>query len=192
MKRRDSLSNDPSQPGHLGTESSATHGFRRRSDFDQRFDALFEIAERIARRIVSPQDAEDVAIETLTKVLVRWSKLRDADYLAAWVSRVAFNEALDVWRKQRSRNSAELTEPVSRDESDAVVERMALGEALARLSKRQREVIALRYLADLSQDQTARELRISTGAVAQHAHRGLESQRCALGASLEFGLENDA
>ena len=45
------------------------------------------------------------------------------------------------------------------------------------LPRRQREVVVLRYLADLSEAATAQELGTSVGSVKQHAHRGLAALR---------------
>jgi DNA-directed RNA polymerase specialized sigma24 family protein len=49
------------------------------------------------------------------------------------------------------------------------------------LSRRQREVVALRYLADLPETDVARALGCSVGTVKQHASRGLAALRAALG-----------
>ena len=49
--------------------------------------------------------------------------------------------------------------------------------ALGRLPRRQREVLTLRYYADLSEAQIADALSISTGSVKAHAHRGLTALR---------------
>ena len=52
---------------------------------------------------------------------------------------------------------------------------------LHRLPRRQREVLVLRYYADLSEQQIATVLGISPGTVKRHAHRGLCALRAALG-----------
>ena len=53
--------------------------------------------------------------------------------------------------------------------------------ALDRCPSRQREVLVLRYYAELSEAEIADELGISPGSVKTHAHRGIAS----LGALLE-------
>lgn len=63
------------------------------------------------------------------------------------------------------------------DEFSEVVLRVAVTDAVARLPQRQREVITLRYLVDLSQEQVAQALRIRPGTVAQHTHRALTRLR---------------
>jgi RNA polymerase sigma factor (sigma-70 family) len=53
-------------------------------------------------------------------------------------------------------------------------------EALGRLPRRQREVLALRYYLDLSEREIAKTLRISQGAVKSHASRGAAALRTQL------------
>jgi RNA polymerase sigma factor (sigma-70 family) len=52
-----------------------------------------------------------------------------------------------------------------------------LQRLLASLSGRQRDVVALRYLADLSELEVADELGISVGTVKTHAYRGIATLR---------------
>ena len=49
--------------------------------------------------------------------------------------------------------------------------------ALRALPQRQREVLVLRYYADLSEAQIADAMGISTGAVKSHASRGMAALR---------------
>ena len=53
--------------------------------------------------------------------------------------------------------------------------------ALRALPRRQREVLVLRYWAELSEAEIATTLRISTGSVKTHAHRGLAALQQRLG-----------
>jgi RNA polymerase sigma factor (sigma-70 family) len=52
--------------------------------------------------------------------------------------------------------------------------------ALRTLSRRQQEVLVLRYYADLSEQEIAQTLGLTKGAVKSHAHRGLAALREAL------------
>ena len=63
------------------------------------------------------------------------------------------------------------------DPAAAVVERDAVLRALATLPDRQREVLVLRYYADLSEAAIADALGISAGTVKAHASRGLAALR---------------
>jgi len=165
---------------------------RRDPGFEAEFDELFAIAERVARRVVGPAAAEDVAAEALSRAFARWPRVRDLPYRRAWVARVACNEALDVARRDRRRAPAAPRESAF-ETPDDVATRLALDAALARLPRRQRQVVALRYLADLDVADTARALGITVGAVKQHAHRALDAMRNTLGgdAALAFGSDHD-
>ena len=55
--------------------------------------------------------------------------------------------------------------PASVDETATVLDRQLLTSALAELTATQREVVVLRFLADLSVAETATVLRISEGTV---------------------------
>jgi RNA polymerase sigma-70 factor (ECF subfamily) len=53
------------------------------------------------------------------------------------------------------------------------LERMKLVEVLQDLPLRQRECLVLRYLLELSEEETADTLGISRGSVKTHIHRGI-------------------
>ena len=145
-------------------------------DFDSACGVLYPRCLGLAIRLLgSRQAAEDVAAETMARALLRWDRL-DPDRVTGWVLRVTANQSIDLLRKKgRTLESG----VVSLEESTTL--RLALADALQRLPKRQREAIALRYLSDLSEADTARALRISTGSVKTHVHRGLATLREHLG-----------
>lgn len=148
------------------------------TSYDEQFAGLYRISFRVAYRILgTTAEAEDVAQETLAKAYTRWWRIRpDA---ARWVSRVSANNAIDVWRK---RNRTELTadELLRAHDGEPIVERLALADALSRLSKRQREVVVLRYLAGYPEADVAEILDVSVGSVKTHASRGLSRLRSSL------------
>ena len=157
-------------------------------DFEAAFDALFSAARRIAVRLVGAgPEADDVAAEALARAYARWSKIRDLDYRDAWVMRVTANVALDALRRSRR----PLPPPIAdeTDPADAAVTRLALAQALRRLPRRQRDVVVLRYLADLSEADVAESLGVSAGSVKQHAHRAVDALRRTLGPGFLSGQE---
>ena len=156
---------------------SVPHGF------DEAFDTLFSRAYRVARRILNDDAAaEDVAAEAVARAFAHWEKIAHEPWREGWVVRVASNLALDSVRK-RSRLAH--TGPVEvAVEDDDVAVRMALVEALSLLPRRQREVVVLRHLGGLSEQECAQALRVSTGSVKTHLHRGLAALRNRLGPSL--------
>ena len=67
----------------------------------------------------------------------------------------------------------------------STADRLLVREALARLSDRQRTALVLRYLDDLSVEQTADLMRCSPGTVKKLAARGLTALRSLIGEEIE-------
>jgi RNA polymerase sigma-70 factor (sigma-E family) len=143
-------------------------------EFDQFFDELFPRAQALALRIVGHGGAaEDVAAEALTRAYARWPRLRGLSYRDGWVLRVASNLAIDAVRRRPV--PAALPETISGEDLGTL--RVTLASALHTLPERQRTVIALRYLSDLSEAQVAETLGMAVGTVKSHTHRGLANLR---------------
>jgi RNA polymerase sigma-70 factor (sigma-E family) len=142
--------------------------------FELAFDSLYRLAYRVAFKILGDRpDAEDVAQEALARASLRWSRLHE--HPEGWVSRVASNLAIDRYR-HRQRQPIIPKGPVGIVD-EKVGERGDLVDALRTLSSRQREVVVLRYLADLSESDVAVALGCSTGTVKTHSSRGLAALR---------------
>jgi RNA polymerase sigma factor (sigma-70 family) len=151
-----------------------------RPTFDDRFDRLATVAYRVAFRLLGErEDARDVAQEALARAYARWRTV--AGYDEAWVARVATNLAIGRWRKRRptvpidDRHAAAVADPAG-----LALERHRLVQSLRRLPPRQREVVALRYLADQPEREVARLLKTTVGSVKQHAHRAMARLRAEL------------
>jgi RNA polymerase sigma-70 factor, ECF subfamily len=94
--------------------------------------------------------------------------------LRAWVFRLARNRVIDDSRRRRARPVdavAEIPERVAADELTSVDPDLV--EALERLTPDQREVVLLRFVADLPVREVARLLRRRPGAVKQLQARAL-------------------
>ena len=149
-------------------------------EFRAAFDRTYPLAERVARRITGdPALAEDLAAEAFTRLFVPWRRMAGHPHVEAWVLRVTINLSIGAVRRRRPIAPA-ADEPSLIFEEDTVVLRVALSEALARLPRRQREVVTLRYLTDLSESDVAAVLGVSPGSVKTHLHRGLTALRARL------------
>jgi RNA polymerase sigma-70 factor (sigma-E family) len=151
------------------------------TDYGERFDELAGIAHRVAYRMTgSREDARDVAQETMARAYAHWR--RASDHPEAWVARVSSNLAIDHLRRSRGRSldGGPVIERAAADHGGLAAERLELVRALADLPRRQRQVVVLRYLADLPEAEVASQLGCSAGTVKQHASRGLAALRAAL------------
>lgn len=149
------------------------------TEVDSLFRELYIPAYAVALRILrDPHAAEDAACEAMARSVASWRRLQGVEHQRAYVLRVTANVAIDVIRRSRT---VPMASPVdARTTTFASEERMVLVDALTRLPRRQREVLVLRFLADMSEAQVAEHLCISLGSVKQHARRGLAAMRDAL------------
>ena len=149
--------------------------------FEEAFDELYARSYGVGYQLLGRRiEAEDVAQETLARAFVHWRKVRG--YAEAWVVRVAGNIAIDTWRKS-SRLDLSATPDTTTPEPNS--QRVDLHRALSTLSKRQREVLVLRFLADLPEADVARAIGCSPGSVKVHATRGLAALRSTMGPAQE-------
>lgn len=148
-------------------------------DFERFFDSAFHDAQRASRRLVgNPAVAEDIAAEAMARACTRWDRVGALAWREAWVMRVTVNLSLD-WLRRGAPPRPTLDE--GDDWEDAVVLRAVLAQALARLPRRQREVVALRCLADLTEADAARALGVAPRTVSQHLGRALNRLRSLTG-----------
>lgn len=148
--------------------------------FEEAFAEMVLPAFRVALRILgNVADAEDVAADAMARALRSWDRVCDMPYRNAWVVRVASNLAIDRTRKR----SPVLAEPDHvPDMAETVTLRLALGAALRQLPRRQSQVVALRYLAGMSELEVATSMGISRNSVKKHTTRAMNTLRTRLGA----------
>lgn len=153
---------------------------RREPRLDEGFEAAFphllELALRTTTRLLRHQpDAEDAAAEALARTAERWSRVAGLPYRDAWVQRVAANVAIDQLRRRR--RAAEPVPGAVADLAEPLVGRLEVTDLLRRLPARQREVLVLRYVLDLSIEEVAAALGIGTNSVKTHTTRAVAALR---------------
>jgi RNA polymerase sigma factor (sigma-70 family) len=147
----------------------------RGGTFEDAFQDLFVAAFQVSFRILgNASEAEDVAAETSARALDAWRRVGAMQLPTGWVVRVATNLAIDTVRRRRFVTDDSVGIRAQTDETDST---LAVREMLRHLPRRQRDVLALRYLADLSEAEIASVLDISPGSVKRHASRAVERLR---------------
>lgn len=167
---------------------------RHEPEFDRVFRELMPRAKRVAYRILEDvADAEDAAVEALARAAARWSHIGALPTASrnAWIFRVTSNVAHDELRRRIRRRRQLPCDPFAdgQDPLHAIDLRFAMMGHLARLPKRQRQVLTLRYIGGLSEIEIARSLGVSPGTVKTSASRGLLALRSSLLRELELELE---
>jgi RNA polymerase sigma-70 factor (sigma-E family) len=130
--------------------------------------------------------AEELVQATFERTYRAWSKARVGEP-RAYARRILMNLRIDGWRKERrSAVADDGVVPISPapDHAHGVAVRDELGRALRTLPPRQRRVVVMRHLLDLSEVQVADELGISVGTVKSTNARGLARLRSLLSGSV--------
>jgi RNA polymerase sigma-70 factor (sigma-E family) len=126
-----------------------------------------------------PHRAADLTQTALERAYLRWHRIRSDDPLA-YVRRIIVNSYRDWWRLRRGREWSTDTVPEQVqpwDVADRQAQQELIRAALGKLSRRERQVVVLRFYADLSEAAIAAELRIAPGTVKSSLSRGLTRLR---------------
>lgn len=156
--------------------------------YDLTSSKLFGLALRVVGNRESAEDVLQDAYLTIWRVA--------ADYRAslsppmAWMGLIVRSRALDFLRRratERADSAVQLDEqladtiagdaPNPFDTTQASEQAWALHECLRKLEAKQREVVSLAYLRDLSHGELATQLKLPLGTVKTWIRRGLEQLR---------------
>src|SRR5690606_28325494 len=144
---------------------------------------------RIAWVLTLDQDeAAELVQEALARAFARWPRIwANAEDPFPYVRRILVNLRTDRWRHRLRRQRAEhrwTAQPAAihadHDPARAIGEEAALARALSGLTDRQRRVVAMRHLEDMSVEDTAAALGTSQAAVKMAASRALTQLRSSL------------
>jgi RNA polymerase sigma-70 factor (sigma-E family) len=126
------------------------------------------------------EQAADLVQDVLVKAYRRWSRISDADHPDRYVLRMVTNDYLS-WRRSRSARlivTGDLPDEVRPDDfaADHAL-REDMWQRLARLPRRQRAVVVLRYYEQLTDAEIADLLGCAQATVRAHAHKALTTLR---------------
>ena len=169
-------------------------------------EALAPLMERHYRRLYrlalsylrNPDDALDVVQETFVKAFQKADRWDGSTEAGPWLSRVAVNQSIDRWRRNR-RRQATFTPLAEGDHDGALAAggpdpdrrvlrremRDRLAVALEGLPERQRAVVTLRHYQEMSLEEVAQTLGMRLGTVKSTLHRALGRMRTGLRGELQ-------
>jgi RNA polymerase sigma-70 factor (ECF subfamily) len=162
--------------------------------YRQHVDRVFRVVRGLLRSNAEAEDVTQDALLTVLTSLDRYSPRSDARF-AAWVASIAVNTARRRFRRHRPEltETGELPDVVDEDaqperDVDAARERTALLRALAELAPAEREIVSLRYGAELDASEIAKLVKLEPANV----RKILERTRERLGTRIESILEQGA
>ena len=147
--------------------------------FERHHARVHALCYRLTRRA---DVADDLAQETMLRVLRYASSYRRDSAFTTWLYRLAYNVCHDHWRKARrdelTTDLSEVQGVVTAESDDRIDERHALlEEAMQRLAPERRAVLVLSRYNDLEYDDIARVLECTPAAARVRAHRALNELR---------------
>lgn len=150
------------------------------AEFVEYFTAQHGALRRLAYALGGDWHAADDAVQhTFVQLYRHWPRVRAAS-LDAYVRTILVNAV----RSQSRRRRRETTTADPPDSVAATVDpgvQVDVRRALARLPRRQREMVVLRHLENLSVSEVAQVLGVAEGTVKSQTARGLEALRRFLG-----------
>lgn len=155
---------------------------------DQAFEVLYnyyfpKIYGYVFKRIGNRQLAEDIISDIFLKVFTNLNKYQHQGYtFGAWIYKIATNKLIDHYRKASRHKEVELIEAqdfsnnTDLERSFDVNKDLALVKTvLAKMPKRQQEVLHLRIFADMEYEEVGEILKITPNNARVLVHRSLKN-----------------
>jgi len=163
--------------------------------FEQLYEAYFDKVYRyMVMKVRTKADAEDLTQQVFLKALESMGSFQWRGVpFSSWLFRIAHNQVVDFFRKNKGERSLPFDEarsvspadPVAMVEQKLEMERVVA--ACEGLSEAQREVVSLRFAVGLSVAETARAMGKSEGATRVLQHGALMKLRRILSPDGEAG-----
>lgn len=119
------------------------------------------------RLVGNPEAAEDIMQDTFVSVLRNCGSYREKGKGSSWIFTIARNKAIDY--KRKNADWLPLDESCALSDSENRVEKaeseLAFMQMLKPLNQKERDIVILRLLSDMTLTQTARELGLPKGSV---------------------------
>jgi RNA polymerase sigma-70 factor (ECF subfamily) len=157
------------------------------------------------------QEAEDISQEVFIKIFRSINKFKKDAKMSTWIYQITVNTCIDAIRRKKAKPTIQIDEgkladywavdsllsaKISSPESsaDASLLQIKIQEALNKISDRERAVFVMRHYNELSINEIADVMKISSGTVKSFLFRGLQKLRKELSfyqekPSLEVGYD---
>ncbi len=157
---------------------------RAKSGDANAFGRLYDASvQRIYRyvffRVTDAEVAEDLTSEVFLKAWENLHRYRPGGPFVAWLYTIARNTVIDHYRTRKASISLDQTvikhDPGLDEKVDLQYEVETLQRAMQHLTEEQREVLSLRFVAEMDTEQIAQRMRKSEGAIRALQMRALQA-----------------
>jgi RNA polymerase sigma-70 factor (ECF subfamily) len=172
----------------------------RQAGFAEFYDTyLPKVYGYVRQRVNDTPTAQDLTATVFERALAGWNGRRKPSSLAPWLFRIARNTVVSHYRR-KSRSEMVLEEPDDKPTAEPgpednllQAERWALiQDAMRRLSRRERDILALKFGGGLTNRAISPIIGISEGNVAVILHRSLRKLQTALQSEQETATRKEA
>ncbi len=139
------------------------------------------LVKRLVATGTQPSDAEAMVNTAFLAVHKKWPVLRDESPLA-YARKVLMNLCIKQAKTAKRDHSLGIGLGVDPDETpadpdsfEALIDRIVIKDALARISPRQRQAVVLRHVEQLTVKETAERMGVTEGSVKSHTSDGLHA-----------------
>jgi RNA polymerase sigma-70 factor (ECF subfamily) len=153
--------------------------------YEDNFDRIYRYC---AIKIGDRTEAEDMTQQVFLNAIKSLPSYKFKGMpFSSWLYRIAHNQIVDYLRKKSRRAMVPIDETVAadddpREETEIKLQMEELAEATKKLTAAQREVISLRFAAELSIAEVARAMGKSEGAIKALQHSAIAALRRVLAA----------
>ena len=153
-------------------------------------DMSTTLVKMLTVRVGNRHLAEELTQEALAQAVVNWDSVSTMANPQGWVYRTALNLSASLFRRRQAERRAVKRLAIRPDPmvSLEVTDKAEFRALIQHLSRRQREVVALRFAADLSVEVTAEVMGVTSGTVKTLTHRALAQLREGLGQDIDPGV----
>ncbi|WP_274362204.1 RNA polymerase sigma factor [Paenibacillus thermotolerans] len=161
--------------------------------YDQYFDDVYRY---VYYKIGNKWDTDDIVSDVFRKAFEKQSSIRDNSNPKAWLVTIAHNAVVDFYRKRKVTVSTEhigdLEEPGAFEEQFELDDDLeCVQKSLAFLSPEDREVVNLRYFADMKNREIGEVLQKSEEAIKTRVFRLLKKMSVLVTKCLEGVKEHE-
>lgn len=129
--------------------------------------------------------AEELAQESVIKLVQHWDRVSQMEKPWAWLVTVAMNQSRSRWRRLQMVARVDGGAAVPEESTEASEDFSVLMLVIARLPKRQRTAVILRHYARFSVDETAEAMNCAPGTVKALTFQAIKQLRYELTEEIE-------
>ncbi|MBA1262149.1 RNA polymerase sigma factor SigX [Stutzerimonas sp. NM35] len=136
-----------------------------------------------ARYLGNERDADDVCQEVMLKVLYGLKNFEGKSKFKTWLYSITYNECITQYRKERRKRrlldalSLDPVEEASDDSAPVVTEKSGLEHWLVHVNQIDREILVLRFVAELEFQEIADIMHMGLSATKMRYKRALDKLR---------------